>query len=738
MSSIEDEKLLLEALSKLTTSFAPLRGGDYYEAICRYVVEKFEFDYAYVGKLNSDKTVVDVLSGWAVDKPITTFSYLTKDTPCENTILYDYNIYPKDASKVFSKDILLNNIGIEAYSAITLQNKDQEPIGIFVALSKDVFKSPNLITHILSLYSGFLSSEMQRFAVEQSSSDLKHIAYYDPLTKLPNRLLITDRISCALANQKRGKNIVAICLLDLDGFKGVNDTLGHDAGDHVLVEVSKRIQKLIRPEDTVARLGGDEFVMVLSDIETSKDIAKVLQRVLNSISAPYVFKGKTINQISASIGVTIYPEDNEGDDTLIRHADQAMYKAKSNGKNQFYFFDTREHAKVRANVKTLKKIESAIDSGEFKLYFQPKLSAHNLQIESFEVLSRWEHPVLGTLSPSEFLPLIENDELVYKFDEWVMKESLEAIRKLRDEDIYVILSVNVSSKQFKQRSFIDKVKNIISDMELDYSYLHDIEFEITENSALESINYTKESIAELNKMGISFALDDFGTGYSSLTHLKELEVDTIKIDKMFIDEMLFDSQDMAIVNAIISLSKVFQIEVVAEGAENIEQLLMLLDLGCNYIQGYVVSKPMSYEDTLSYMKNYLPDPRLKIVSNNLPRRADFELLLAQSNHKYWIELVINTIKRRDFENIPQMSHESCRFGKWLKNNGKKYFSKYSSFNELVSVHKEVHKEVSMIIEKLNQNNYSAQDEDIKKIIELKNRLISVIYKLKDQYTKSRE
>ena len=251
---VDHDKALLKALSKITTSIAPLRGEDYYEAMSKYIVKNFDVEYAFTGKINENKTAIDVLSGWAIDKPITTFSYLLKDTPCHNVISYDYEVYSSKVMDNFPKDQLIKSMGIEAYAGIALTNKDQEPIGIFVAVSKKPFENPELIESIIKLYAGFLSSEMQRYAVEKSTNDLKTIAYYDPLTKLPNRLLITDRIARAIANQKRDKNIVAICLMDLDGFKNVNDTLGHDAGDYVLVECSRRIEALLRPEDTYSKI----------------------------------------------------------------------------------------------------------------------------------------------------------------------------------------------------------------------------------------------------------------------------------------------------------------------------------------------------------------------------------------------------------------------------------------------------------------------------------------------------
>jgi len=727
------ESTILQALTKLTTTFAPLKGKAYYEAICEYIVEHFEIDYTYVARLDEEQKSVKVLGGWCYERPMVSFEYELRDTPSETLIAKDYLLYPKDITKHFPKDSLLLKLEVESYGGIILYNKDQEPIGIFVLLSKKPFNNTQLISHLLKLYIATLASEIQRDESENNQSNLEHIAYYDPLTKLPNRLLITDRIRQAIKNQAREKSIVAIALMDLDGFKSVNDSLGHDAGDQVLIEASRRIEAIIRPEDTIARLGGDEFVIVLTDVLTSKDVGKVLLRILRKISQPYYYKKRVIESISASIGVTLYPEDNVDDDTLLRHADQAMYKAKENGRNQFYFFDTKEHKKVKANFKALKKIEKAMNNGEFELYFQPKLSRHTLKIESVEVLTRWNHPILGILSPSEFLPLIENDDLVYIFDQWVIRQSLLIIIKLHEQGIKLSLSINISPKQFKQKEFVTNVKKIANEIGMDYRYFKFIEFEIVESSALESIHHTNETIQELKSIGVGFALDDFGTGYSSLTHLRELHINTIKIDQSFIFEMLHNTQDMAIVNAIISLSKVFQIEVVAEGVENIEQLLMLFELGCDSIQGYRVARPMSYDHLLIYITEFAPDPRWQISLSYLPRRADFELLLAQSNHKYWVELVIDSLKNKKLENLPILSHEGCRLGKWLNHRGREYFSILPSFYELIGTHKKIHQEVNMIIDTFKKNNDTLSQEHVDSITNRRDELMLLIERLKEEY-----
>jgi len=726
-----NQKTLIDALTKLTTTFAPLQGDGYYQAIAQYIVEHFGFDLVFIAQFDQEEVSANSVAGWYGEHPMV--SHRFDELFIQELLARDLLLYSEGVQAAFPNESLFKRMEIEALGAVTLLNQFQESIGLLVIAGHKAFGDSALVEELLSLYRGALGAEMQRFKSETSQSNLEKIAYYDPLTKLPNRLLITDRIHQAIKNQERGKGIVAIALMDLDGFKAVNDSLGHDAGDEVLIETSRRIESILRPQDTIARLGGDEFVIVLNNMESSKNVGRVLLRILRKIAQPYQYKEQLIQSISASIGVTLYPEDKVDDDTLLRHADQAMYTAKENGKNQFMFFDAKEHQKVKANFKALRKIEKAIFNGEFELYFQPKLSSHTLAIEGAEVLTRWNHPILETLSPSEFLPLIENDDLVYTFDQWVLQESLLHLLRLHKQGIELKLSINISPKQFKQKGFVAKVKKIANTIGMDYHYFKFIEFEIVESGALESFNHTNTTIKELKAIGINFALDDFGTGYSSLTHLRELHINTIKIDKSFVFEMLQNSQDMAIVNAIISLSKVFQIEVVAEGVEDIEQLLMLFELGCDLIQGYRVAKPMSFDHLLTYLANFTPDPRWKIPLSYLPRRADFELLLAQSNHKYWVELVIDSLKNKNFGSLPKLSQGDCRLGKWLQHRGKAYFSKLPSFLLLVATHKRIHREVNAIIESLSKNGYDITQDEIDQILKNRDELMLTIERLKDEY-----
>lgn len=728
-----NKKLIVDALTKLTSDFVTLRGKQYYESICKYVVDNFDIDYAFIGTLNQFSDQLEVQAGWALDKPFELVTFDLEGTPCKNVLSKNIAVYDEGIQKAFPKNKLLKQIQAQAYMGITLYNRDREPLGVFAVLSKNKFSETEHLQQLLKLFVESIGAEVQRHKSEKITNELKNKAYYDPLTKLPNRLLLTDRMRQAIRNQARTKKMVGVCLLDLDGFKAVNDKLGHEAGDYVLVNVARRIEHLIRPEDTISRLGGDEFVLVLTDVNTPDDIARILVRIVTEIAKPYNYNDTQITTISASIGATIYPEDNCDDDMLLRHADQAMYKAKENGKNQFYFFNIKEHNKIKANFKALQRIEKAIDQGQFELYFQPKLCIHTLTIKSVEVLARWNHPIMDVLLPSEFLPLIENDDIIFKFDTWVIKESLKTIKKLKEQNIDIDLAINLSAKQFKQRNFVEVVKQLADEVDFNYSYFKNIEFEITENSALESVNHTNDIIRELKELGIRTSLDDFGTGYSSLLHLKELNINCIKIDKSFIADMLSDPQDMAIVKAIISLSKVFQLDVVSEGVESIEQIMMLFELGTDYVQGFHIAKPLTYKKLVNYINKYEPDPRLKISPKNMPQRADFELLLAESFHKYWLSIVYEALIEEKTSDLPELSHNSCRLGKWIQTKGIQYFSDLKSFQKLVAVHKQIHDEVFDIIEDLKKTKREVRQSDFNKINRLKNNLMLVIEKLHEEH-----
>jgi diguanylate cyclase (GGDEF)-like protein/PAS domain S-box-containing protein len=436
---------------------------------------------------------------------------------------------------------------------------------------------------------------------------MRQIAHFDALTGLPNRLLLADRIDQAIAQNQRNKKILAICFMDLDGFKLINDSLGHEAGDDLLKEVGTRLQSLLRGSDTVARLGGDEFVMLISDLGSEDECSLALQRILQSVATPYVLVGNTLSEISVSIGVTLYPADNSDPDTLLRHADHAMYAAKQAGKNCFQLFDARMEQRLQARQETLRRVARGLTAGQFQLHYQPKVDCRSKQVIGVEALIRWNHPILGNLTPNEFLPLLEDDDLALALGEWVFREALRQGRLWAAEGIALCISVNAFPRQLQRPNFPDIVAQAIADLWPDLPP-GKFMIEITETAALRELDSIQKTIQACRELGIAFSLDDFGTGYSSLSYLRQLTVDELKIDQSFVRDMLVDAEDMSIINGLIGLGRAFNLKVVAEGVESDAHIQRLLEQGCNIMQGYGIARPMPAEKLGPWLTEFSDHP----------------------------------------------------------------------------------------------------------------------------------
>jgi diguanylate cyclase (GGDEF)-like protein/PAS domain S-box-containing protein len=425
--------------------------------------------------------------------------------------------------------------------------------------------------------------------IKQYEAELRRVAHYDALTGIPNRILLADRMKQAIAQTSREQNMMAVCYLDLDGFKPINDSSGHETGDEVLVEIAKRIGNTIRGGDTVARLGGDEFVVLLLGLEKGEECVTTLERLLTSIAEPISVKNKTFS-VSASIGLSMYPMDDEDPDTLLRHADQAMYSAKQSGKNRFHIYDVALDRRARNQNEFLKSIRYALDHNQFELYYQPKVNLRTKELVGAEALIRWWHPERGLLSPSEFLRLIENTDLDIEIGEWVTATALNQIDQWRKAGLDIEVSINISGYHLESAGFIEKLKQqCTQNHNLPFGKL---QIEVLETAALNDIPVVSGIIESCRKFGVRFALDDFGTGYSSLSYLSGLPVDALKIDQSFVRDMLEDEGDRAIVIGIVALAKAFHRQAVAEGIETEAQFRMLLDMGCEVGQGFGISRPM--------------------------------------------------------------------------------------------------------------------------------------------------
>ncbi|AVO42777.1 EAL domain-containing protein [Simplicispira suum] len=430
---------------------------------------------------------------------------------------------------------------------------------------------------------------------------LQRLAHYDALTDLPNRVLMARQLSDAMEQARTSGQLLGVAYLDLDGFKPVNDRFGHDAGDELLRCVARRLSAALRPQDCVARLGGDEFAILLPDLSSSEDAQRALARLMEGISAPYSLQGETIG-VTASIGYTLFPRDDADADTLLRHADQAMYAAKQAGRNRFHEFDAaqeREMLQMRAQIVHLRE---ALAAGQFELYLQPKVDMRLGTVVGAEALARWNHPQRGVLSPGAFLPFIEGTELETLFGAWVVDAGLTLLDDFCKAGLQFPLSINIAAPHLQQKDFAPWMSEQLKAHP--QAPVHLLDIEITEATALFHLDRVAQTLRELRALGITISLDDFGTGYSSLTYLRRLPLNTLKIDQSFVSGMMDQAGDLAIVQGVIGLARSFGYKVIAEGVETEDQGQMLLQMGCAQAQGYFIARPMPAAAFLTWLHSW--------------------------------------------------------------------------------------------------------------------------------------
>lgn len=435
--------------------------------------------------------------------------------------------------------------------------------------------------------------------LEESKRLQRHLAYHDALTILPNRHLLHDRLQQALAQSKRSGKLAALLFLDLDGFKRINDTLGHGIGDLLLKSVAKRLKTTVRQVDTVARLGGDEFTIVLLEINHAQDAKDVAQKILKVISQPYKIEEHELF-VTASVGISIYPDDGSDIESLIRKADIAMYRAKGQGKNNYQVYNLSMDAKFFERLTLENSLRKAVENEELVAYYQPQVDLRTGEITGVEALVRWQHQKFGLVPPDKFIPLAEETGVILEIDEWMMKTACRQIKNWEREGIANIrVAVNLSTRQFRQKNLTEKVAQILNDSAVQPKNLC---LEITENEVMHNIETTVEILQALKKMGVLLSLDDFGTGYSSLSYLKRFPIDILKIDRTFVNGIPSDRDDTAISTAIVVLAHSMELQVIAEGVEKSEQIAFLQSLQCDEIQGFYFSRPLNAETVTDLLK----------------------------------------------------------------------------------------------------------------------------------------
>jgi len=427
---------------------------------------------------------------------------------------------------------------------------------------------------------------------KQAEETIRHLAYYDPLTKLPNRTLLNDRLAVELAQAHRTQQMLALVFLDLDRFKTINDTLGHTVGDRLLQGVTQRLTSCLREGDTIARLGGDEFMFLLPGIAHAEDAAKVAQRILEVLNPSFHLEGHEFH-ITASIGIVLYPTDGEDTKTLLKNADVAMYRAKDRGRNTYQFYTPAMNAAALERLILENSLRRGLEREEFVVYYQPQVNLYTGQIVGAEALVRWQHPELGLVPPMKFIPLAEETGLIIPLGEWVLRTACAQNKAWQEAGFPPLrIAVNLSAHIFKHKDVVKTIVRILKETGLDPDYL---DLELTEGAVMENAETTITMLRELKEMGMHISIDDFGTGYSSLSYLKRFPIDILKIDQSFVRDIITDPDDAAIARLIITMAHTLKLKVIAEGVETEEQLLFLRSHECDEMQGYYFSRPVPAE-----------------------------------------------------------------------------------------------------------------------------------------------
>jgi diguanylate cyclase (GGDEF)-like protein/PAS domain S-box-containing protein len=428
---------------------------------------------------------------------------------------------------------------------------------------------------------------------KQAQERLSYLAYYDTLTGLPNRVMLMERMQQAMAESRRMERLVAVMFLDLDRFKFINDTLGHDIGDALLKMAAERLSALLRPGDTVSRYGGDEFTVVLANVAHVDDVTRIAQKILERFAHPFRVGGRDLF-VTSSIGITLYPLDDGSVENLLKNADAAMYHAKEHGRNTFQFYTAEMNVRAARRLSIETGLRHALERNELSLHYQPQVDLRSGKLYGMEALLRWHSPEFGSVSPVEFIPLAEEIGLIQPIGEWVLRTACVQTRAWHEAGFPGLrIGVNLSARQFQQKNLVQLIRQALTDSGLEPLHL---DLELTESMLMHDMERTVATLTELDALGVALSVDDFGTGYSSLSYLKRFPIDVLKIDRSFVRDITSDPDDAAIATAIIAMAHSLEIKVIAEGVETLEQQEFLKQHNCDGMQGYYFSKPLPAED----------------------------------------------------------------------------------------------------------------------------------------------
>ncbi len=592
------------AITQIMEAVSTTTGTDFFKAMTVRMAEILQADSCgVVSMITENSELVETLAYYYDGAVIDNTQYPLNGTPCETIIGQQTRSYVSNVQNIFPQDIHLCETNMESYVGIPLFDSHDNPLGLLFAMFRSPIEDISFNESVMRIFAARTVAEIER---SQTEEKIKHMAYYDDLTQLPNRAYLMDRLQQAIGYSKRQKSQLAVIILDIDHFKKINDSLGHQIGDGLLKEVAKRLQQCLRKEDTVARLGGDEFVLLLAGFDSNETAINYISHIatlLNQKVKEHYYISEHNLMITSSCGISIYPDDGETAELLIKHADTAMYSVKENGRDNYQFFSSEMNISAMERLEMESAIHQAITKQQFEVAYQPKVAVKDNKILGAEILLRWNHPELGYISPDRFIPVANETGQIIQLGDFIFQQACIQASELwcNNDSCEEIssLSVNVSPRQFLHDNFISKIQQTMEKYQTNPCCL---ELEVTENILIEDTQKVCEKLQTLKELGLKISIDDFGTGYASLRYLQQLPIDMIKIDRSFIIHICENQNDLAIVKTIMTMAENLNIEVIAEGVETKEQLKILTQLGCEAYQGYLFSKPVNKDDFISLLQ----------------------------------------------------------------------------------------------------------------------------------------
>lgn len=577
-------------LERIKESVSDEVGVRYFEALTRGISETLKVDYAFVARMNDEsQKAVTTLSVFALGRPAENFSFNLRNTPCSEVTRSTTRVIAQDVQQMFPQDLHLREKGISGFACTLLYGSDDRCIGVLVVMTQSPLRQVDLVTRVIELFADRAAAELQRAAVEER---LVHQAYSDSLTGLANRPLAMDRLDHAIRAAHRADRRLYVLFIDLDGFKDVNDSMGHVQGDEMLREVASRFSSTIREGETLARLGGDEFLVILEETEVAAG-ERAAKRLLHSLLKPISLDGREFT-ITASIGVTQFPEDGDTPESLMRNSDAAMYQAKNAGRNTYRFFTSEMNEQIRARIDMESRLWQALENDEFRLLYQPIVEIATGKIVTAEALIRWASPELGYVLPEQFIHLAEDIGVIVPLGEWIIKQACSDCKRWRGNfSPTFAVTVNVSPRQFRDRNILDLLDAALKEYELTRDA---IQLDVTEELLMQDVELARSILTEVTKYGTIVSIDDFGTGYSSLGYLKDFPFTNLKIDRSFVSKMRVNSGEAKLVSTMIGMAHNLGLKVVAEGIETPQQLSILASFHCDLGQGYYFSEPLTADE----------------------------------------------------------------------------------------------------------------------------------------------